>query len=151
MIWFAYHGEKPIALFVMIPDINQILRKLNGKMNLWGIAKFLWYKHRKIMTRTRIFIMGIDPKYQRSGVESAIFWHQEQKMKKKPQYTEVELSWAGDFNPKIIAVYEATGAKRAKTHYTMRYLFDGEKPFVRAPIIGPESLNEKVKTITGKN
>ena len=150
MIWFAYHEEKPIALFVMIPDINQILRKLNGKLNLLGIIKFLYYKNTKTMTRTRIFIMGIDPDYQRSGVESAIFWHQDQLMKKKPQYTEVELSWAGDFNPKIISMYEATGAKRAKTHYTMRYLFDRNKPFVRAPIIGPEVLNEKVKVKTGK-
>ena len=56
-------------------------------------------------------------------------------MKKKPQYTEVELSWAGDFNPKILTVYEAVGGKKAKTHYTMRYLFDREKPFKRAQII----------------
>jgi hypothetical protein len=95
--------------------------------------------------------MGIDPKYQRSGVDSAIFWHQNELMKKKPQYTEVELSWAGDFNPKIIAVYEATGAKRAKTHYTMRYLFDRSVPFKRAPIIGSEALNEKVKAKIKKN
>lgn len=150
MIWFAYHEEKPIALFVMLPDINQILKKLDGKLNLWGILRFFWYKYKKIMTRTRVIIMGIDPNFQRSGVDSAIFWHQEQMMKKKPQYTELEFSWAGDFNPKIIAVYEATGAKRAKTHYTMRYLFDRTKPFVRAPIIGPEVLNEKVKAKTGK-
>lgn len=136
MIWFVYHNDKPIALFGMIPDINQILQKLNGKLNLWGILKFLYYKRTKIMTRTRILIMGIDPKFQRSGVESGIFWHQNQLMKKKPQYKEVELSWAGDFNPKILAVYEATGAKKAKTHYTMRYLFDRNIPFKRAPIIG---------------
>ncbi len=135
MIWFAYHEDKPIAMFGMIPDINQILRKLNGKLNLWGILKFLYYKKTNLMTRTRILIMGIDLQYQRSGIESAIFWHQEQMMKKKPQYKEVELSWAGDFNPKIIAVYEATGAKKVKTHYTMRYLFDRNKPFETAPII----------------
>ncbi len=135
MVWFAYHEEKPIAMFAMIPDINQILRKLNGKLNLPGILKFFYYKRKKIMTRTRILLMGVDAKYQRYGVESAIFWHQDKLMKKKPQYTEVELSWAGDFNPKIIAIYEATGAKKAKTHYTMRYLFDRNKSFKRAPII----------------
>lgn len=151
MIWFAYHENKPIALFVMLPDINQILKKLDGKLNVLNILKFLWYKKNKTMTRTRIIIMGIDPKYQRSGVDSAIFWHQNELMKKKPQYTEVELSWAGDFNPKIIAVYEATGAKRAKTHYTMRYLFDRKKTFTRAPIIGSEALNEKVKSKISKN
>jgi hypothetical protein len=138
MIWFAYHEEQPIALFVMIPDFNQILIRLNGKLNIWGILKFLYYKRKKVMTRSRILIMGIDPKFQRSGIESGIFWHQEQIMKKKSHrhYTELELSWAGDFNPKIIAIYEATGAKRAKTHYTMRYMFDRSKKVKKAPVIG---------------
>ncbi len=135
MIWFAYHENKPIGMFAMIPDINQILRKLNGRLNLLGIAKFLYYKKRKIMNRTRILLMGIDKDYQRYGIESAIFWHQDKLMKKKPQYTETELSWAGDFNPKILSLYESVGGKKAKTHYTMRYLFDRSKPFKRAPII----------------
>jgi len=144
MVWYAYHNEKPIAMFVMVPDINQILRKLDGKMNVMGILKFLYYKKKKIMDRTRILIMGINPKYQRYGIESAIFWHQDKLMKKKPQYKEVELSWAGDFNPKVIQLYEATGAKKAKTHYTMRYMFDREKQFTRAPIIdsGPKAKKE---------
>jgi hypothetical protein len=135
MICFAYHNDQPIAMFAMIPDINQILQKLNGKLNLLGILKFLYYKRKKTMTRTRILMMGVDEKYQRSGIESAIFWHQDILLKKKLQYTEVELSWAGDFNPKVLAVYKAVGGKKAKTHYTMRYLFDRTIPFKRAPII----------------
>lgn len=135
MIWFAYHEGEPIALFVMIPDINQILRRLNGKMNTINMLKFLYYKKKKVINRTRILIMGVVPKYQRSGIESAIFWHQDKLMKKKPQYKEVELSWAGDFNPKIVSLYESVGGKHVKTHYTMRYLFDRTKPFSRAPII----------------
>ena len=146
MICFAYADNKPIALFGMVPDINQILIKLNGKLNFWGILKFLYYKKMKAITRTRILIMGIDPKYQRSGIESGIFYHQNKIMKRKPQYTELEFSWAGEFNPKVIAIYEATGAKRAKTHYTMRYLFDRSKPFTKAPMIGavPKSLKDKL-------
>ncbi|MGQ7870848.1 GNAT family N-acetyltransferase [Sunxiuqinia sp. sy24] len=138
MIWYAYHDDEPIALFVMVPDINQILQKLNGKLNFINMLKFMYYKKKKVITRTRILIMGVSPKYQRSGIESAIFWHQDKLMKKKPQYTEVELSWAGDFNPKIVSLYESVGGKHVKTHYTMRYLFDRNKPFVRAPIIGAE-------------
>ena len=135
MVWFAYDHEKPIALFAMIPDINQILKKLNGKLNLLNIIRFIYYRKTKTISRTRILIMGIDAKYQRSGIESAIFWNMEQKMKTRPQYKELELSWAGDFNPKVIAIYEATGAKKMKTHYTMRYLFDRNKPFKRAETI----------------
>lgn len=138
MVWFAYHAGTPIALFVMIPDINQILKKLNGKLNVFNILKFLYYKRAKKMTRTRILIMGITPKYQKSGIEAAIFWHQDKLMKHKPEFKEVELSWAGDFNPKIIALYKSVGGVHVKTHYTMRYLFDRRKPFKRVPIIGLE-------------
>lgn len=135
MIWFAYYKEEPIALFVMMPDINQIFRRLNGRLNLLTMLRFLYYKRRRVMNRTRILIMGVIPKYQRSGIESAIFWHQDKLMKKKPQFKEVELSWAGDFNPKIVSLYESVGGKHVKTHYTMRYLFDRSKPFKRSSII----------------
>jgi hypothetical protein len=80
--------------------------------------------------------MGIAEKYQKSGIDSAIFYELKNKvMPHKKQYTEFELSWAGDFNPKIIALYKATGAVHCKTHYQMRYLFDRDKPFERARII----------------
>jgi len=122
-------------LFVMVPDFNQILAKLNGGITLLNLPKVMWLKWRKTMTRTRSLIIGVVPKYQRSGIEAALFWHLRPVMYKKRWYKEMELSWAGDFNPKIIALYESVGGKRVKTHYTMRYLFDREKKFTRAPLI----------------
>lgn len=142
-IWFAYHEGVPIALFVMIPDLNQVLIKMKGKLDLWGILKFLWLKKQKTMTRTRSLIIGIVPQFQRSGVDAAIFWHLRPVMYRKRWYTEMELSWAGDFNPKVVALYESVGGKHVKTHHTMRYLFDRTKPFHRAPIIGLEKEAEK--------
>ncbi len=137
-IWFAYHEEEPIAVFAMIPDINQLLRRINGKTHLLNVAKLLWYKKRRVMNRTRSLLIGISPKFQRSGIDAAIFWHLRPVMYSMPWFTEMELSWAGDFNPKIISLYESVGGKHTKTHYTMRYLFDRSKPFVRAPIIAPK-------------
>lgn len=135
-IWFAYHEEEPIAMFVMVPDLNQILLKLNGKLHLWNLIKIFWYKKTKTVTRTRSLIIGIVPKFQKSGIEAAIFWHLRPVMYKKRWYQEFELSWAGDFNPKIVSLYESVGGKLNKIHYTMRYLFDRSAPFKRAPIIG---------------
>ncbi|MCK7539107.1 MAG: hypothetical protein MZV63_53355 [Marinilabiliales bacterium] len=34
----------------------------------------------------------------------------------------------GDFNPKMISIYEAIGAHKAKTHLTMRYMIDDDHP-----------------------
>jgi hypothetical protein len=142
-IWFAYHENDPIALFVMIPDINQLLIHMNGKLSLLNILKLYWYRKRKKMTRLRSIIIGISPKYQRSGIESALFWNLRPVMYSMPWFKEMELSWAGDFNPKIVALYESVGGKHMKTHYTMRYLFDRSKPFARAPIITHKEDGEK--------
>ena len=136
LVWFAYHNDRPVAFFVIFPDLNQILLHLKGKLDFLSIIKLLWLKKRKTMTRARALIIGISPKYQKSGIESAIFYNLRPVLYRKPWYKEMELSWAGDFNPKIIALYESVGGKRMKTHYTMRYLFDRNKPFKRAPIIG---------------
>ncbi len=137
-IWFAYHEGEPIALFVMVPDFNQILVKLKGKITIWNLPKVLWLKRNKTMTRTRALIIGIVPKFQKSGIESAIFYNLRPAMYRKSWYNEMELSWAGDFNPKIVNLYESVGGKRNKTHYTMRYLFDRTREFKRAPVIGEE-------------
>jgi hypothetical protein len=122
----------------MIPDWNQILIKLNGKINLWNLIKFFVYKKMRIITRTRILIMGVVPKFQGTGLESAVFWHLDNVMKRKLWYNQVELSWVGDFNPKMVAIYISVGGIHAKTHYTMRYLFDRTIPFERAPMLMKE-------------
>ena len=46
-IWIAYFEEKPIAIYLMFPDLNQILKHLNGKLDILSMLKFLWLKHRK--------------------------------------------------------------------------------------------------------
>jgi len=141
-IWFAYYKDEPVLLFGMIPDLNQILKKLNGKSNWWSILKFIWYKKLHTITRARILIMGVVPKFQGTGLESAVFWHMDKVMQRKLWINEVELSWVGDFNPKMMAIYQSVGGVHAKTHYTMRYLFDRNAPFERAPMLMKDILKK---------
>lgn len=141
-IWFVYYEGEPIAFFVMFPDANQILKHLNGKLNLWNKMKFLYLKSRKTITRARIVIMGVVPKFQKYGIESAIFWHLNEVMKYKPQYTELELSWVGDFNPKMRALHESVGAVFAKRHITYRKLFEDSNNYKRSSVI-PVDTKEK--------
>jgi hypothetical protein len=68
--------------------------------------------------------MGVVPEFQRHGIESGIFRQMDRVMSKKSHYTEIELSWVGDFNPKMEALHKAVGAKFAKRHVTYRKLFD---------------------------
>jgi GNAT superfamily N-acetyltransferase len=135
-IWYAYHNGKPIAFFMQILDLNQIIQKLKtGKLNLWQALRLLYLKKRKTITRCRVIVLGVVPGYQGKGIESAIFHHLKKVMLRKKWYNDMEMSWVGDFNPKMNAMFKSFGADRTQTHCTLRYLFDREKEFVRAPII----------------
>jgi GNAT superfamily N-acetyltransferase len=131
LIWFAYFNNRPIAFFILFPDLNQILKHLDGRLHFWNLIRFAYYKVTHKMTRMRAIAGGVHPSHQNSGVESAIFLHLYQVFKKKPWFKELELSWVGDFNPKMIAIYEALGAKKAKTHITFRYLINDKLQFKR--------------------
>ncbi len=130
LIWFAYHNEKPVAFFIIFPDLNQIIRHFNGRLTLWNKIRFMWYRATHEMTRARALVAGVHPSYQNSGIESAIFLELFRVFRKKRYYKELELSWVGDFNPKMISMYEAIGAHRAKRHLTMRYMTDDTIPFI---------------------
>ena len=148
LIWFAYYKNEPISFFVMFPDINQILRKFKGKMNIWNMIRFKYHYRRGKVTRIRAQVAGVVPKFQNSGVESGIFWHMNEKMKHKKHYKEIELSWVGDYNPKMIALYDAVGAVRAKTHHTYRLMLNQDIPFER---FMPEKVGNLRETKNRKN
>jgi hypothetical protein len=131
LIWFAYFNDKPISFFILLPDLNQILKYFNGRMNIWNIFRFIYFRTTHKMTRMRAIVGGVNPAYQNSGVESAIFLQLYKTFKQKPWFKELELSWVGDYNPKMIAIYEALGGKKAKTHITYRYFIKSDLPFIR--------------------
>jgi GNAT superfamily N-acetyltransferase len=130
LIWYAYHDNKPVAFFVIFPDLNQIIKSFNGRLTIWNMIKFFWFKITHKMTRMRALVAGVDPSYQNSGIESAIFLKLFNVFRKKRYYKELELSWVGDFNPKMISIYEALGASKAKIHITYRYLINKNLPFI---------------------
>jgi len=133
-IWIAYFEGRPIAIYLMFPDLNMILKHLNGKLNIFSMVKFLWLKKRKTMTRAKGLLMGVVPQYQNLGIESAIMLKVREVMERKPHYTEVEFSWVADFNPKMRKIFISVGGVPVKNYITYRYLFDRSKEFKRYPI-----------------
>ena len=64
-IWLAYHNGQPIAIYLMYPDVNQILKHLNGRLTLPNMVKFLYLKKRITMTRARGVLMGLQSKNEK--------------------------------------------------------------------------------------
>jgi hypothetical protein len=123
LIWFAYVNNEPASFIVILPDANQMIKPLNGKLNLVGKLKFLYNKWKGV-SRMRAIVMGTKQKFQKHGLESAMFIKLKEYVLPLNQYDELELSWVGDFNDKMLAIHEATGATFGKKHLTMRCLFD---------------------------
>jgi len=133
-IWIAYKDDKPIAVYLMYPDVNMILKHLNGKMHLWNMLKFLCLKKKKTMTRARGVLMGVIPEFQNLGIESAFIMEVAKVIERKPHYKEIEFSWVGDFNPKMRKIFISVGCVSVKHYITYRYLFDRNAEFIRYPI-----------------
>lgn len=135
LIWFAYYNNEPIAFFVILPELNQIFKHLNGKLNLIGKIKFLWYKWKDKSNRLFGVAFGVIPEYQGKGIEGFLIEAVAAKIQHK-KYNDMELTWIGDFNPKMIRIVESLGATKIRTYVTYRKLFDESMVFKRAPIIG---------------
>lgn len=136
LMWFGYYDEQPIAFFIMIPDLNQLFKHVNGKLDLRGKLIFLYHQWMKTNPKARGVIFGVIPEFQGRGIDSAIAlsftkacWRPDF------QYKELELNWIGDFNPKMLAVTRVLGARKYKTYITYRYLFDRNKEFKRCPAL----------------
>ncbi|MBS7563437.1 GNAT family N-acetyltransferase [Mucilaginibacter sp. Bleaf8] len=122
LIWFAYVNGEPAAFVVILPDANQMIKTLNGKLDLIGKLKFL-YRRWKGVNRMRAVVMGTKIKFQKHGLESAMFIKVKEYVLPLNRYDEMELSWVGDFNDKMLALHEAMGGTFGKKHATMRYIF----------------------------
>ena len=133
-IWFAYFEKKPVAIYLMFPDVNQIFKHLNGKLHILNLLKFIYLKKKGTMTRAKGLLMGVIPKFQGLGIESAFIFNLLKVFSRKTQYKEVEFSWVADFNPKMRKIFLSVGSVPAKKYITCRYLFDRSKEFKRYPI-----------------
>jgi hypothetical protein len=137
VIWFTYHGEKPIAIFVNLPDLNQWFKYLNGKFDLFHKLKFLWVKKTKECKKFSGIVFGITPEYQGKGIDAFMVVEAEKDYRElKIPYTEYEMQWIGDFNPKMINVASTIGDTfQSRLLTTYRYLFDRTKEFKRHPML----------------
>tara|TARA_Y100001958_G_scaffold157129_1_gene151428 strand:+ start:767 stop:1936 length:1170 start_codon:yes stop_codon:yes gene_type:complete len=136
ILWFAYEKDEPIGFFICIPEMNQIFKYVNGKLDL--IGKIKTYYHLKIKKSCKKIIglvFGIVPRHQGKGVDGALIMASSNTIQKELAYTDMELNWIPDFNKAMIKVATQVQAtdevKPAKVHHTYRYNFDRSIPVER--------------------
>ena len=137
--WFVYAQDEPVAMYLNIPDLNQIFRHFNGKLGWFEKLRLLWYLKRRTCTRFVGIIFGITPEHQGKGVDKFMVVEAAQVIQSRTRYQETELQWIGDFNPKMIQIAKELEFEQSRTLTVFRLLFDPEQPFYRHPILGSSS------------
>ena len=136
IIWFAYHEEQPIAMFINLPDINRWFKHLHGKFGILQKLKFLWNKTTQKNPKMTGLVFGVVPEFQGKGVDAYLIYESKTYFEKNiPHYTDFEMQWIGDFNPKMLNIARTLGdtfPSRKLTTY--RYNFDRTLPFERHPV-----------------
>lgn len=146
LIYFAYYNNEPIGFFVMVPDLNRVIGKFNGKFGLVEKLRLMWdLKVRKACDRVFGIIFGITPEFQGKGIESAIMTYILENYIRtgRSPYKSFEFAWIGDFNPVMNRMIERyVCATKHKMHTTYRYLFDRTREFHRCPRLGLRRPNQ---------
>ena len=136
LIYFGFYKGEPVSFFISLPEINQIFKYVNGKLNWLGKLKFLWHTFRRTNHKAFGILFGVVPEHQGKGLDGAMILNSKHILQEVyTRYSEYEMNWIGDFNPKMINVVEQVEAEISKRHATYRKLFDESKPFKRHPVI----------------
>lgn len=106
------NGE-PIGFNISMPDYNQVLKEMKGKLLPFGIIKYLYYK-RKI-NRIRFFVLFVIPEYRNKGVSSAIYLNSYLAALKKG-YNFIEGSTIWEYNDSMMIDIEKCGGIKYKTY-----------------------------------
>jgi hypothetical protein len=112
LIIIAELDGKPAGVVLTVPNVNEVLKKLNGKMNLWGIIKFL--RHKGKIKGCRSLVGGCLPEFRKTGLIAEIFY--ESARRARGRYEWCELSWCLEDNDLINKFGEEIGGELYKKY-----------------------------------
>jgi ribosomal protein S18 acetylase RimI-like enzyme len=110
-------GNEPAGFILCLPDINIVLKKINGRLFGFGLpiglAKLLYYKSR--LKRMRLVALGVVPEHRRHGIaERLVLRIVEEGMIKRGMFGECSMTL--EDNWLINRFLETIGAQKYKTY-----------------------------------
>ena len=97
-----------IGVAITIPDINMVLKKMNGRILPFGWRHYL--RRRKITTRCRVSFLGVKPEFQHTGIAAKMYVEHFDMASATPQ-TWGEMGWILETNTNMNRAMEAMGGR----------------------------------------
>jgi GNAT superfamily N-acetyltransferase len=102
-----------VGMAITIPDLNQVLEKMRGRLLPLGWWYFL--RRSKITTRVRVGFLGVKPEYQHTGVAAKLYEEHFDAAEHRPQKGG-EMGWILETNTAMNRGMEAMGGKVVKRY-----------------------------------
>ena len=118
-IQIAEIGGEPVAMIVAVPDINQAISGLRGRLLPFGWLKILWRMKVRFPDRARVMLMGVRKQYQNSRLGSALAFVVMDKARRaliRRKVTNVEMSWILEGNKGMRGIIESIGGDPYKRY-----------------------------------
>ena len=119
LVWFADIDGESAGFAVTLPNVNEAIRDLGGKLLPFGWAKLLWRLKVSGVKTARVPLMGVKRKFARDFRGQLLPFLLIDKMRAeamKAGIEEVEMSWILEDNRPMRAIIEAVGSDRYKTY-----------------------------------
>ena len=101
------------GITVLLPDINQVFKRMRGRLLPFGILHLL--RRNRIIDQMRLPILGVAPEHRNKGFELAMIYELYERTLAQG-YRRCEASWTLEDNRAMNHVIEAGGAKHYKTY-----------------------------------
>ncbi len=113
LIFVAEYQNQPVGFSLSLPDINQVLRPLKGKL-----LPFNWLRllvNIKKINQIRVLLMGVLKEYRSKGID-LLFYHKTVENSLKHGFHRAELSWILENNHGMNKVLKHINARKYKTY-----------------------------------
>lgn len=114
---FAEVDGEPAAMLIALPDFNEALRGLGGKLLPFGWARLLWRLKVRGFKGARVPLMGVRPKFAATALGAAMPFAMVEAVRPKMRemgYARVEMSWILEDNLPMCRMAAAMGGRLTK-------------------------------------
>ena len=118
-VQIAEIDDRPVAMMVVLPNINEIIRDLNGRLLPFGWLRLLWRLKVRYPTTARVPLMGVRREYQHTRLGPALAFMVIDAARQgaiRRGIRGVEMSWILEDNAGMRNIIETLGGRAYKRY-----------------------------------
>lgn len=119
LVWFAEVDGEAAAFIVLLPNVNEAIADLDGRLLPFGWAKLLWRLKVSRVKSLRVPLLGLRRTFERSARGRGLPFHLIDRAATEALalgYRTAEISWVLEDNRPMRHIAEAAGARVYKTY-----------------------------------